>query len=373
MRRAGYIKAQPRFISCHQFVAMDGKRILPVFIVKGAAAMAEDRKCIEQHLCSIRSDRRNRPFDDEKDSFPVKRHCSRATSTQLLLQRPSANAQILDAAARHQVLNLVGNVFSSRSASIRSWPTIESHGNMLCGSHFKFDRLFDTYRAYLDPCAQVRATALLDPSLLSLDDVAAVIEKQVLPSLLIHSDVLQQQHASSSLSEVVRVDGGGRLMCWSISPVLHRVVVRTVLLQHLGREPAVVDGLSDGELCTLVRNLQDVIVNMQVATCGNVNVIFHQPVESQEISMFLEGNEEVLEGDVLHILCSQPRFKMNVGELRCAFPYDLICQTATLARTPGCARHLNVSDGCFLQAPLPGPWHSRLCQQCTRHAPTRQK
>lgn len=51
---------------------------------------------------------------------------------------------------------------------------------------------------------------------------------------------------------------------------------------------------------------------LQVATSGNVNVIFVQQSPSDDIHMFLEGNEEILDGNLLFNLCSHPSYKMNV-------------------------------------------------------------
>ena len=148
-----------------------------------------------------------------------------------------------------------------------------------------------------------------------LEDVASTIEKQVGPSLLLQSELLRRQQQTEVDSRIFFTqDDGQRCLCWSISPAMHRVIVRTVLVKHLlltGSEVA--EGTPEKELAMLVKNIQTAILNMQVATAGNVNLIFRE--KDEVVDVFLEANEEILDGDTLYSLCCNPQHRMNVGAL----------------------------------------------------------
>lgn len=157
-------------------------RVLPPLITKGASIMAEDARCIELHL-------RGKHLNscDER----------------------SAGWEVLNLAAKHQVLHWVGNCFSDAAnrKPVSTWPTLDSQGKMLCGGMrcFDFEHLFDTYRAYMDPCSQVRAMHLEDLSVMRLSDMARIIEQQIVPTLLARSENLQlearmQQPQQQSIS-----------------------------------------------------------------------------------------------------------------------------------------------------------------------------
>ena len=289
--------------------------------------MAEDARCIELHLRGLLSSPQSGPGCGRGEGFP-----------------PCA-WEVLDLASKHQILNLVGNSFSDQAhrKTISSWPTLDSQGRMMCGGmrRFNFEHLFDTHKAYLDPCSQVGAVRLEDASVMRLSDMASIIEQQIVPLLLARSENLQQEAKRMQTTTISRSDStmnnvarrmcnadvfllGGRIiaddndrtfMCWNISAALHRVIVRTVLLNHLSKTmtPARSKYLEDPQIfLNLVSNLQTMIVNMQVASSGSINVIFMQQSPSDDIRMFLEGNEEILDCNLLFNLCSHPFYKMNV-------------------------------------------------------------
>lgn len=250
-------------------------RILPSFIVKGAASMMEDAKYMESHLLLLGSGQQQQqhPF-----SF-----------------MPAVN-QILDLAARHQIVHLVGNRFldggkncrASSSSSLQTWPTLETQGKMLLlpapsiasKRRFNFEHLFSTHRTYLlHPGKQLGAT-ILQGGIRSLEEVAGIVEKRIVPMLVQRSEILQKmvdddgEEMVSQFSIIPIESRGGRSVggaaaaaVWSISPELHRVIIRTVLLEHIlaRREGSSSDStkLQKEDVPNLVRNLQTMIVNMQ--------------------------------------------------------------------------------------------------------------
>jgi hypothetical protein len=122
---------------------------------------------------------------------------------------------------------------------------------------------------------------------------------------------------------VLRI-ASGKHICWNMSPSVHRVVVRSVLLEHLfcnrgeckEEEKAAAEtlaSLTDLERRNMVHNLQMIIEDMQVACSHGANIIF-DATSSDEIVMYLEGNEEILQGDVLYHLCTHPDYRMNTGD-----------------------------------------------------------
>lgn len=58
--------------------------------------------------------------------------------------------------------------------------------------------------------------------------MATLIDKHVLPPLLLQSVQARAEENTSAVREA-----SDRLLCWSISPALHRVIVRTVVMKHI--------------------------------------------------------------------------------------------------------------------------------------------
>lgn len=102
----------------------------------------------------------------------------------------------------------------------------------------------------------------------SLEEAVTMIEKQLVPYLIQQSDVLQQVQSSQELSRMIVFDSkdakdGARFAVWSIDAALHRVIIRTVLMEHILSTTAV-GQIGTRDLPNLVRNLQTMIVKMQV-------------------------------------------------------------------------------------------------------------
>jgi hypothetical protein len=241
-------------------------------MIKGAAAMAEDARYLETK------------FHDAASSDLVPKGRMGSSS--------SCQSMILSLAAKHQVVDLVGNEFAGGSSSslLRTWPTIESQGKMLLlpssqakslsdnnRRRFDFAHLFETHKNYMSPRKQLGATVLPPDEVSCLEDVVELIEKQIVPALIQQSETLQQMQTTfSEVSKVFLVSssssassnshsGGVRAAVWSIGQPLHRVIIRKVLLEHiLATAPAGGHGVSEEDIPNLVRNLQTMIVNMQV-------------------------------------------------------------------------------------------------------------
>lgn len=225
-------------------------RILPPILLSGAAAMAEDAQCIASALSlSLRGQGKGN-----------KRQRTRG-------HHESQQLFIMDLAARAEILGYVGNCFSSRSRTTSTWPALESHGKLLLKHPFDFDHLFDTHRSYMDQAAQVGALALASceqfPS--TLEQVAQLIEQQIVPSMMASSPILRQQGAAgSNVSKLLECECG-TLLCWNVSPAFHRVMVRSVLLDHFSSSSFAKE-LSDREERLLLSNIQHMIVKMQVTS-----------------------------------------------------------------------------------------------------------
>lgn len=212
--------------------------------------MAEDRHCISEAL-----------FCDDQ-TRPAKRQ--KTSSTQRIL---------LDLVARSEILGHVGNCFSNHAkSSVSSWPTIHSHGKMLCRqSRLNFDNLFGTHRSYMNPNEQIRALVLENES--DLESLAKTIEQQIVPALVAKSPLLlQEEEQAAPISRILLPAAGAaagpdeKIMCWHIaSPMLHRVIVRTVLLSHFAAQlHQHEDCLSEHETHNLLANIQSMILRMQV-------------------------------------------------------------------------------------------------------------
>ena len=89
-----------------------------------------------------------------------------------------------------------------------------------------------------------------------------IIDQHIVPHLLLKSRLLLKE---TSVSKTFLTECG-TMLCWNLSPHLHRVLVRTVLLgkmdQHRQQQQNVA---SDSDVQKLVRNLQTVIARMQVS------------------------------------------------------------------------------------------------------------
>ena len=246
-------------------------RILPPLIIKGAAAMAEDAACISSTLfnrCTSLED----VITNDEEMRPAKKRQRRTLKNPHSRQRTI----IMDIAARAEVLGYVGNCFGSRSQSVSSWPTINSHGKMLLQGGggggrgrrpFNFDILFDTHRAYMDQASQIGALCLDDDDdgEPDLKDVANIIEQQIVPPMLAKSPVLLL--CAENLVSRVFPSSCGTMLCWNMSTGLHRVLVRTVLLDHFSSqlsESAMIHDLSEEEKGMLLSNIQTMILKMQV-------------------------------------------------------------------------------------------------------------
>jgi hypothetical protein len=241
-------------------------RVLPPFMIKGAAAMAEDARYLETQFDSTRS--ASGPLEEEKGGD----YC---------------RSMILSLAAKHQIVDLVGNEFasassssSSSSSSLRTWPTIESQGKMLLlplsninnNNHntrrrFDFAHLFETHKNYMNPHKQLGAVVLPTNVITCLEDVVELIDNQIVPDLVSQSETLQQMQSISEVSKVFITSSSSenqmRAAVWSIGQPLHRVIIRKVLLEHI----LATSGhgvLGNEDVPHLVRNLQTMIVNMQV-------------------------------------------------------------------------------------------------------------
>lgn len=298
--------------------------------------MAEDAQCISSTLFNRCTSLTEAPAKKRQKTNPQ--------SCQLL---------IMDIAARAEVLGYVGNCFGSRSQSISSWPTIESHGKMLLhggrgGRPFNFDILFDTHRVYMDPSSQIGALCLdEDDNELDLKMVANIIEQQIVTPMLAKSPVLCEE----TLVSRVFSSSCGTMLCWNISPGLHSVLVRTVLLGHFSLQSKnthsiIIHDLSEKEMGMLLSNIQTMILKMQVCSsffcyffaffasnfcfilqvCSShgLNVTFVQPSSTDSVSVFLDANEEILQGDRLFTLCSHPYYKMNPWMLAKAVALNIV-------------------------------------------------
>jgi hypothetical protein len=241
------------------------RRTLPPFMLKGANAMLEDAKYLESGL---------------KNNKDIKT----ATTMQ------EARNQLLDLVARHQIVHLVGNQFlscsssrnkkSKNKSSLSSWPTIEMQSRILLlpqktptlssstsSRRFNFEHLFDTHRTYMNPDEQLGSIAL--NGVYSFSELGDLIEKQIVPSLVQQSEILSRNNDDDDLSSFScsTTSAGSGLAVWSISPALHRVIIRTVLLEHILASSSSSGVFDDNEdtAKNLVRNLQTMIVNMQAS------------------------------------------------------------------------------------------------------------
>jgi hypothetical protein len=165
-----------------------------------------------------------------------------------------------------------------------------------------------------------------DPCIACLLDVESAIEHDIIRPMVLGSCILQESRDKKGiiLSSIIKSRcKRSEILCWSIHPVLHKVIARTVILDHvfLGghHHHHHLKGMTDEQdLSVIVRNLLSMVSNMQASSCGNVNVFFRKSIinsssvgENEEgIGMFLEGNEEILEDDILFELCSNPNVKL---------------------------------------------------------------
>lgn len=265
------------------------RRNLPPLLLKGAAAMAEDADCISQTLLATHDD----------DQRPCKRRRT--------LQCSSPRNQILDAAARAEIVGYVGNCFGER---VSTWPTLQTQGRMMCRQPFDFDHLFSTYRTYLDPRRQIGSIEL--EGLTSLEDVAQLVEKQIVPDLMDRSQLLQGEKIQHS-----RLISTKHCTCWNVSNAMHRVMLRTALLDHFACILKRDDGstLTERETRLLLANIQTMIVKMQVSCSKGLNLNFVVANGDSNVHIFLDSNEQILEGSILFELCSHPSYRMNTGTL----------------------------------------------------------
>lgn len=126
--------------------------ILPPFIIKGAAAMKDDEAYIQKQLSQAAA----AVGAESSYMIPPAAKRLRCMSSSSSNNPHAAEDLLLDMAARHQVLHMIGNVFSAkRSASISNWPGIHAHANMLFKPFFKFEDLFSTYESYMDASLQL--------------------------------------------------------------------------------------------------------------------------------------------------------------------------------------------------------------------------
>lgn len=354
------------------------KRQLPPLLLKGAAAMAEDAESIGRALffaCSSDSDSdsgRGSGSEDNHERRHAKRrkrvHRSDACSSS---SSSSCCRVIMDLVARSEIVGLVGNCFSASRCSISTWPTLKTQGGMMCRHPFDFDHLFSTYATYLDPRTQVGSVEL--EGLREMQQVEGTL-RGIQQRMAMESPLLRGTAGSSgsnSCSIVRHASSGGdassysEMLCWTLSPALHRVILRTVLLDHFSRVVREDDGstMTEREMRLLLTNIQTMIVKMQVLNHASVQNCVSVDVSGDEWTMsvktasvqncvsvdvsgdewrlqassskgthvnfaknrddgtihaFLDSNEQILEGTVLFDLCTHPGYDMQPGTLAMA-------------------------------------------------------